>query len=133
MKYCDNVCHGLQNWCYCFYRWCHNVFNIRLTDKLVHESYELTIYFFGSRSVQWSRLYQRHTSKGKCPIKIIVVLTFSNFSSKYFCLAYSLLLTPLYTWKSPLPAPALEPVKIFKVFKYNHHHFIMFLIGFGDA
>ena len=29
---CDNVCQGLQNWCYCFYPWRHNVFYIRLTN-----------------------------------------------------------------------------------------------------
>jgi hypothetical protein len=26
---CDNVCSGLQNWCYCFYRWRHNVFYVQ--------------------------------------------------------------------------------------------------------
>ena len=44
------------------------MFYVRLTDKLEHASYELTYYFCVSRSVQWSRLYQRHTSKGKCSI-----------------------------------------------------------------
>jgi len=33
---CDNICWGLQNWCYCFYRWRHNVLYVRLTDKLTH-------------------------------------------------------------------------------------------------
>jgi len=41
----DNVCRGLQNLR-------HNVFYVRLTDKLVHASYELTKYFCKSRSVQ---------------------------------------------------------------------------------
>jgi hypothetical protein len=29
------------------------------------------LYFCGSRSVQSSRLHQRHTSKGKCPDKVV--------------------------------------------------------------
>jgi hypothetical protein len=30
---CDNICRGLQNW---RYQWCHNVFYVRLSDKLMH-------------------------------------------------------------------------------------------------
>ena len=37
---------------YCFYLSRHNVFYVRLTNKFAHASYELTIYFCGSRSVQ---------------------------------------------------------------------------------
>jgi hypothetical protein len=33
----DNECRDLQNWCYCFYRWCQNVFDVTLTDKLVFD------------------------------------------------------------------------------------------------
>ena len=48
--------------------------------------------------------------------RIKFLLTFACFSFIYFCLAYSRLLTPRYTWKSPLPAPALDPVDD----KYSH-------------
>ena len=44
-----------------YYQWRHNVFYVRLTDKLAHASYEVTKYFCGSR-------LQQHTLKGKCPI-----------------------------------------------------------------
>jgi hypothetical protein len=36
-----NVCLALQNRRYCFYLWHHNVFYVRLTDKLTYASYEL--------------------------------------------------------------------------------------------
>jgi len=35
--------------------------------------------------------------------------TFLYFWFKNFCRAFSRLRTPRYTWKSPLPAPALDP------------------------
>jgi hypothetical protein len=35
-RVCDNICRGLQNWRYRFYRWCHNVLYVRLSDKLMH-------------------------------------------------------------------------------------------------
>ena len=41
----ENVCLALQNRRYCFYLWRHNVFYVRLTDKLTYASYELNNIF----------------------------------------------------------------------------------------
>jgi hypothetical protein len=43
----------------------------------------------------------------------IVPRTLALSSSIIFNLSYSLLLLALYTWNSPLPAPALEPCTFF--------------------
>lgn len=43
----------------------------------------------------------------------VELLTFSASSSKSLNLSYSRLLAALYTWNSPLPAPALEPCTFF--------------------
>ena len=64
---CDNVCRGLQNWQYCFYRWCHNVFYVRLVDKLAHAvtNWPNIFWIMVSSVIQ---AYQWHAWKGKCPI-----------------------------------------------------------------
>jgi hypothetical protein len=56
---------------YCFYQWHQMCLTshwliISISESvLAHVSYKLTVYFCGSRSVQWCRLYQRYTSKVK--------------------------------------------------------------------
>ena len=48
----DNICQDLQNWRYCFYQRCQNLFVITLTDNfqnqsvLAHESYQQSYFFF---------------------------------------------------------------------------------------
>ena len=34
----ENVCRDFQNGQYCFYRYCHNMFDVTMTDNLQYQS-----------------------------------------------------------------------------------------------
>jgi len=54
----DNVCRDMQNWRYCLYRKCHNVFDITLTDN-----FQYHCLFIETKNI--TRYDQRKTSKDK--------------------------------------------------------------------
>ena len=48
----ENVCWDLHNWCYCFYQWDQNVFDVSLTDNFQYQSQFLCI-----RVLNWPNIF----------------------------------------------------------------------------